>query len=77
MKREVIVLLLALCATAAGAWTRQVTSGGDVQDVKTIDVIASQFRFEPATITVAQGDSIRLRLRSSDRITPSPSKRSG
>ena len=51
----------------AGAWARQVKDVGDVEDVKTIDVIASQFQFEPATITVAQGDSVRLRLHSADR----------
>ena len=66
LKRNVIILLLALCALAAGVWARQVKSGGDVEDVKTIDVIASRFQFEPATITVAQGDSVRLRLHSAD-----------
>jgi cytochrome c oxidase subunit II len=65
LKRNVIVLLLALCGTAAGAWPPQVKGGG-TEDVKTIDVIASRFTFEPATITVAQGDSIRLRLHSTD-----------
>jgi cytochrome c oxidase subunit 2 len=63
----VIVLLLALCMTAAGAWPPQVKGGGNVEDVKMIDVIASRFKFEPATITVAQGDSVRLRLHSTDR----------
>jgi cytochrome c oxidase subunit 2 len=63
----VIVLLLALWVTAAGAWLPQVKGGGIVEDVKTIDVIASRFKFEPATITVAQGDSVRLRLHSTDR----------
>jgi cytochrome c oxidase subunit 2 len=53
----VIILLLALCATAAGAWATQVKDGGNVEDVKTIDVIASRFQFEPAIITVVQGDS--------------------
>ena len=67
MKGNMIILLLALCATAAGAWARQVKGAGDVDEVKTIDVIASLFRFEPATITVAQGDSVRLRLHSADR----------
>jgi cytochrome c oxidase subunit 2 len=63
----VIVLLLALCVTAAGAWPPQVKGGETVEDVKTFDVIASRFKFEPATITVAQGDSVRLRLHSTDR----------
>lgn len=67
MKGNMIILLLALCATAAGAWARQVKGAGDVEEAKTIDVIASRFQFEPATITVAQGDSVRLRLHSADR----------
>jgi cytochrome c oxidase subunit II len=67
LKRNVIILLPALCATAAGAWASQVKGGGDVEDVKTIEVIASRFQFEPATITVAQGDRVRLRLHSADR----------
>ena len=41
--------------------------GGTVEDVKTINVVASRFNFEPASITVAQGDSVRLRLHSTDR----------
>ena len=62
-----IILLLALCASAAGARARQVMGGGDVKGVKTIDVIASRFQFEPAVITVAEGDRVRLRLHSADR----------
>ena len=50
----------------AGASTRQVKGGADVEDVKTIDVTASRFQFEPATISVAQGDNVRLRLHSAD-----------
>ena len=65
MTRIVIILVLTVSATAAGAWTRQVKD--DVDPVKTIDVIASQFKFEPATISVAEGDTVRLRLRSADR----------
>ena len=67
MKRNAIVVLLAMCATAAGAWARQVKGGGVVEEIKTIDVLASQFQFEPATISVTQGDRVRLRLRSADR----------
>lgn len=63
MKRHVIVFLLAISAASAAVWARQ-GSGGDV---KTIDVTASRFQFEPATISVAQGDSVRLRLHSVDR----------
>lgn len=65
MTRNVIVLVLAVSATAAGAWARQ--SEDDVGRVKTIDVIASQFEFTPATISVAEGDTVRLHLRSADR----------
>ena len=64
MKRNVIIFLLALSTLAAGAWARQVTGVGDV---KTFDVVASRFQFEPATITVEQGDSVRLRLHTADR----------
>jgi cytochrome c oxidase subunit II len=59
-----MILLLAIGATSAAVWAGQVRGGGDV---KTIDVTASRFQFEPATISVAQGDNIRLRLHSADR----------
>ena len=65
MTRNVIILLLTVSATAAGAWAKQVKD--NIDPVKTFDVIASQFKFEPATITVAEGDTVRLRLRSADR----------
>jgi cytochrome c oxidase subunit II len=64
LKRQVIVILLVIGATSAAVWARQVRGGGDV---KTIDVTASRFQFEPATISVAQGESVRLRLHSADR----------
>ena len=64
MNRHVIVFLLAVGATSAAVLARQVTGG---EDVKTIDVTASRFQFEPETISVAQGDSVRLRLHSADR----------
>lgn len=69
MKRNMIILVavLALCATAAGARARQVKGGGDVVNVKAIDVTASQFQFDPATISVTEGDTVRLRLHSADR----------
>jgi cytochrome c oxidase subunit 2 len=65
MTRYLIVLVLAVSATAAGGWPRHPQSG--VDEVKTIDVIASQYAFEPARISVVEGDRIRLRLRSTDR----------
>jgi cytochrome c oxidase subunit II len=64
LKRHAMILLLAIGATSAAVWAGQVRGGGDV---KTIDVTASRFQFEPATISVAQGDNIRLRLHSADR----------
>ena len=67
MKRNMIILLLAVCTMAAGAWAPRVNGVAEVEDVTTIDVVASQFQFEPATITVAQGDTVRLRLHSADR----------
>jgi cytochrome c oxidase subunit 2 len=64
LKRHAIIVLLAIGATSAAVWARQLAGGGDV---KTIDVTASRFQFEPATISVAQGDNVRLRLHSVDR----------
>lgn len=65
MTRHVIVLVLTVTATGAGVWARQMKSSAD--EVKTIDVVASRFKFEPETISVAEGDRVRLRLRSADR----------
>lgn len=64
MIRKVIFLALIGCATAAGVSARQVKSG--VDEVRTIDVIARRFTFEPATISVVEGDRVQLRLRSAD-----------
>jgi hypothetical protein len=47
----VIIVLLAIGATSAAVLARQVRGG---EDVKTIDVTASRFQFEPETISVAQ-----------------------
>ena len=60
-----IILVLILGATAAAAWASQVNGSGE--EARTIDVIASRFKFEPSIIPVAQGERIRLRLRSADR----------
>lgn len=65
MKGYVIVFLLAVSATSGAMWQRGVR---DSTDVKTIDVTASRFQFEPATISVMEGDMVRLRLRSIDRL---------
>jgi cytochrome c oxidase subunit 2 len=66
LKTNVIVLVLALCVPAT-AWPPRVKGRGNVDNIQTVDVIASRFKFEPAIITVTQGDSVRLRLHSSDR----------
>ena len=63
--RRILMLALTVSTIAAAVWARPVTGGAD--DVKTIDVVASQFKFEPSTIAVVEGDRIRLRLRSADR----------
>ena len=60
-----MIFLLILGATAAAAWATQVDGG--VEQVRTIDVIASRFKFEPSIISVALGERIRLRLHSADR----------
>ena len=65
MKGHAIGLLLALCAAVPGTSAPQVND--DIAGVKTVDITASRFQFDPATITVAQGDRVRLRLRSTDR----------
>ena len=65
MTRKVIALVLTAAATAVGAWARQVKGG--VDEIKTVDVIASRFKFEPAIISVVEGDRVRLRLHSVDR----------
>lgn len=53
--------LLALGAASGGA-------SGDVPPPppRTIEVIASRFKFEPETLLVMQGDRVRLTLRSTD-----------
>lgn len=65
MGRKAIILVLTLSAAAAGVWARQVKAG--VDEVTTIDVVASRFKFEPATISVPEGGKVRLRVRSADR----------
>ena len=63
--RPSVIILLLVLATAALAGTAK--GRGDHDDVKTFDVVASKFRFEPDTISVTVGEKVRLRLRSADR----------
>ena len=58
-----LFFLLAVGAASAAVRPRQVIANSDG---KTIQVIASRFRFEPATISVTEGDKVRLLLRSAD-----------
>jgi cytochrome c oxidase subunit 2 len=62
----VITLLLAVCAATA-ARAVQLTGASDAGGAKTFDVVASRYQFDPAAISVAKGDHVRLRLRSTDR----------
>ena len=63
--RNLITVVLVVIVAAAGLWARQATGVGG--EIKTFDVVASRFEFEPATISVVEGDRVRLRLRSADR----------
>ena len=63
-----IVCALAVAATAAAVRARQAPGDtGGAGEIRTIDVVASRFKFDPATIAVVQGDRVRLRVRSADR----------
>jgi cytochrome c oxidase subunit II len=64
VNRHVIIFVLAIGAMSTAGLVRHVGAG---EEVRTIDVTASRFQFDPETISVAQGDSVRLRLRSADR----------
>jgi cytochrome c oxidase subunit II len=64
LTRYLIALLL--CATAAGVWAHQ-PRGGSAAEVRTFDVVSSRFTFDPMVISVNEGDTVRLRLRSTDR----------
>jgi cytochrome c oxidase subunit 2 len=66
MLGKVIILALAISPMVAGALATQ--ESGAFDQVKTIDVVASRFKFEPSTISIVEGDRVRLRLRSADRI---------
>ncbi len=54
-----------LAFLAPGHLTAKPAIGG-VQAAKVVHVIASRFRFEPATIEVDEGDRVRLTLTSAD-----------
>lgn len=59
-----LVFLLVVGAASAAVRPRQIMNSGDFQ---TIEVTASKFRFDPATLSVTQGDKVRLRVRSADQ----------
>ncbi|HEX6974909.1 MAG TPA: cupredoxin domain-containing protein [Vicinamibacterales bacterium] len=56
-----------LLTAMAGVGLCALPASGRAEEVRVIDVVASRFKFEPATIVVAEGDTLRLRLRSADR----------
>src|SRR5687768_5712633 len=58
--RTIVVVFLG--ATAAAVLASHVSD-----EVRTIEVIASRYKFEPSIISVSEGERIRLRLRSADR----------
>ena len=64
LKKRAAVLLVVIGATSAALWGQPAKARSQTT---TIDITASRFQFEPGTISVAQGDSVRLRLRSLDR----------
>jgi len=49
-------------AILSGSETEQPPTGG----VKEFEMMAKQFEFQPSTITVKQGDTVKLRITSSD-----------
>jgi cytochrome c oxidase subunit II len=59
-----LVFLFTVGAASAALRPRQVIDSGDP---KTIHITASRFRFEPATISVVEGDKVQLRVRSADQ----------
>lgn len=58
--RRIVALAAALVAVAVRV------GAADGRPVKTFELTASQFRFEPSTIEVDEGDRVVLRIRSSD-----------
>ena len=56
---------MTVSATAVGVLARH--ANGGVDEVKAVDVVASRFKFEPAIISLVEGDKVRLRLHSVDR----------
>ena len=58
--RTIVVVFLG--ATAAAVLASHVSD-----EIRTIEVIASRYKFEPSIISVSEGERIRLRLRSADR----------
>lgn len=60
-------LLLALSATVGSRGTSQPKNDAGLDEIRMIEVLASRYQFEPATVSVRQGERIRLNLRSADR----------
>jgi len=53
-------------AAPAGEAPQPGVSGEFVEGVRVVEVVARQFEFEPSTITVKQGEKVRLKVTSKD-----------
>jgi cytochrome c oxidase subunit 2 len=65
--RSTLIPAISIIATIAGAsaaFARQ--SASPVPEPKVFEVVARRFAFEPATIEVVEGDTVRLLVRSAD-----------
>ena len=59
MHRGAFVLVVIAVGLATAAW-RRVSPAGRVVVVRMVDVSPTEFRFEPAAVTVAPGDTVRF-----------------
>ena len=62
---KILSTFLIFAAASASIWARRQEPPPSAEP-KTFEVVARRFAFEPATIEVAQGDRVRLVVRSAD-----------
>jgi cytochrome c oxidase subunit 2 len=65
-RQTIVAFGMAAALGAATAEARQAQPGPTGEGVKSFEVTASRFRFEPAVLEVAEGDTVVLTLRSAD-----------